>query len=238
MAPRRLFVERVAGAFMAVGIGVSGLTATANGVIAQRVITLADFAQTPGLVSGRELREGLTGVSASIVDSGCDRLALTALSTVRLRALETALAARNIAAADIIRDESIATLQQQIACNPSDGLAWLRLAKVGVTGLDYERATLRRVTASRLFAPAEGWIVAERLPFTADLLGRGLKSLASSMETDARTIVSYAPSDAIAKIYRVLQPEQKRFVKPLIRRASFKRFKAIDAELRKIGVSL
>ncbi len=238
MTSRPFMVERVAIALVTASIALTSLGASVDDIAARPIVALADFATSTGPATRREIDAALEGLSAASIERTCNRTHLTALATVRLRALELALAAKDLPAVDMHRDRAGSLLRHQLQCSPGDARAWLRLAKVGDQASNIPEVTRVRLSLSQLFAPAEGAIVAERALFAASLANRGFAKLGPIVAKDLTALVFNAPIASVAKLYKVMQNPQQFQIRILIRGLSLDRrqefksaFKGVELDL-------
>lgn len=237
MAKRPYIVDRVAVALVAASIALTSVGAAFEDMVSGPIVALADFATTSGPATRSEIDDAVEGLGAASIARNCNRTHLAALATVRLRALELAIAAKDLPAADAHRDRAAALLRHQLRCSPGDAQAWLRLAKVGDAAAGLPAAARTRLSLSQLFAPAEGAIVAERALFAAALANRGFADLGPIVAKDLTALVFHAPITSVAKLYKVMQNPQQFQIRLLIRGTSFERKQEFESEFKGIQLN-
>jgi hypothetical protein len=136
---------------------------------------------------------GQTGVLAAIEnESYCDADALRSDAIVRLRIVDSALAAADTARLDRDIADAKATLTKALSCAPTDSYFWLSMFWLKSLSEGFKPADLALLRMSYRQGPNEGWVMTARnhlalamfpsLP--PDLAERALKEFARLLEPE------------------------------------------------------
>lgn len=116
----------------------------------------------------------------------CRRDLMRDMISLRLSMLDAAFDLGDLAAIDAARAAATEALETTLACDPLDGNAWLRLAKIDLRFTGPTDRVLDALVASQWSAPNEGWVLRQRLPLVAHLVAAGVEPADQLLRSDVR----------------------------------------------------
>jgi hypothetical protein len=134
----------------------------------------------------------LAEVKAESGFAACSRDTVRSAATISLAALDTSVASRDAIAATAAGSDAHEILTSALQCFPRDGNLWLRLAMVEFAATDSIPKAARMVRLSAEAAPLEGWILKQRLAFTARLAEIDRSAVADVLADDIGRFARHA----------------------------------------------
>ncbi|MBT9288477.1 hypothetical protein [Prosthecodimorpha staleyi] len=138
------------------------------------------------------------------LDGICDARIRRARVSIALARLDLAVTGDDLERVDAARAAVLDQTRRLIACVPTDGNAWLRLAMVEIADGGLTPAVSASFAHADRLAPFEGWVLRGRLPFYADLAARGVEAFREPARRDFALLVEFGtnPAGVVAVVQR------------------------------------
>jgi hypothetical protein len=136
--------------------------------------------------------QALAEIKAGPGFTACSRDTVRSAATISLAGLDTTVATADASAANAALTNARETLTSALQCFPRDGNLWLRLAMVEFVATDSIPTAARMVRLSAEAAPLEGWILKQRLAFTARLAEIDRSTVADVLAADIGRFARHA----------------------------------------------
>jgi len=121
----------------------------------------------------------------------------------------------------------------ELACEPKDGNAWLRLALIdNADGAPIEQS-LDALRKSQAYTPSEGWILRTRLAFTSAMIQAGIREFEPAFRTDLDILIANGSPIFIADTIAGMPRRPKQAALDKIAASDPDRAAAINTELKK-----
>ena len=124
--------------------------------------------------------------------AACSRDTMRSAATISLVGLDTSVASGDATAATAAGSDAREILTGALQCFPRDGNLWLRLAMVEFAATDTIPSAARMVRLSAEAAPLEGWVLKQRLAFTARLAEIDRSAVADVLAADIGRFARHA----------------------------------------------
>jgi hypothetical protein len=168
--------------------------------------------------------QALAEIKAGPGFAACSRDTIRSAATISLAGLDTTVASGDTAAASASASDAREILTGALQCFPRDGNLWLRLAMVEFAATESIPRAARMVRLSAEAAPLEGWILKQRLAFTARLAQIDRSAVADVLADDIGRFARHASvTDVVAMFGKVDTTSRNLFLA---------RFSEIPAERR------
>lgn len=161
--------------------------------------------------------------------TACSRDAVRSATTISLAAVDTAVASGDVAAAKASLADAKEILRAGLVCFPRDGNMWLRLAMIEFATTNAVEPAARMVALSAEFAPLEGWILKQRLAFTARLAEIDRPAVARVLAADLGRFARHGRVDEVVDLFGKSDAEARNVLLASFNRLTDKRRDAIVA---------
>lgn len=141
--------------------------------------------------------------------AACSRDTMRSAATISLAGLDTSVAAADIQASNAAGADAREILTSALQCFPRDGNLWLRLAMVEFAATDSIPSAARMIRLSAEAAPLEGWILKQRLAFSARLAEIDRSAVADVLADDIGRFARYARVPEVVDMFWKVDPTSR-----------------------------